>query len=170
MIRRQPRFTRTATLFPYTTLFRSDRRAAGLASRLRAEGVVAGDVVAVARERSVGAVVAVLATLKAGAGYLPLDVSQPEERLAFTLDDAGVRVALLDCAQRDLLPKRTLCRIVVDDGSDSIEADADADANAGIDGDALAYVMYTSGSTGTPKGAEIRHRSILRLVCDVDYI
>src|SRR3546814_20633560 len=111
-------------------------------------------------ERSAGAVVAVLATLKAGAGYLPLDVSQPEERLAFTLDDVGVRVALLDCAQRDLLPKRTLCRIVVDDGSDSIEADAnadaDADANAGIDGDALAYVMYTSGSTGTPNGVEIR--------------
>src|SRR3546814_11141 len=151
-----------------------DGGAAGFASRLRAEGVVAGDVGAVARERSGGAVVAVLATLKAGAGYLPLDVSQPEERLAFTLDDAGVRVALLDCAQRDLLPKRTLCRIVVDDGSDSIEADAnadaDADANAGIDGDALAYVMYTSGSTGTPKGVEIRHRSILRLVCDVDYI
>src|SRR3546814_8776236 len=89
--------------FTYAEL---DRRAAGLASRLRAEGVVAGDVVAVAMERSVGAVVAVLATLKAGAGYLPLDVSQPEERLAFTLDDAGVRVALLDCAQRDLLPKR----------------------------------------------------------------
>src|SRR3546814_404693 len=121
-------------------------------------------------ERSAGAVVAVLATLKAGAAYLPLDVSQPEERLAFTLDDAGVRVALLDCTQRDLLPKRTLSRIVVDDGFDSIEADADADANAGIDGDALAYVMYTSGSTGTPKGVEIRHRSILRLVCDVDYI
>src|SRR3546814_5093347 len=122
-------------------------------------------------ERSAGAVVAVLATLKAGAGYLPLDVSQPEERLAFTLDDAGVRVALLDCAQRDLLPKRKLCRIVVDDGSDSIEADAnadaDADANAGIDGDAMDYVMYTSGSTGTPKGVEIRTRSILRMVCDV---
>src|SRR3546814_82506 len=75
--------------FTYAEL---DRRAAGLASRLRAEGVVAGDVVAVAMERSAGAVVAVLATLKAGAGYLPLDVSQPEERLAFTLDDAGVRV------------------------------------------------------------------------------
>src|SRR3546814_9594108 len=89
-----------------------------------------------------------------------------------TLDDAGVRVALLDCAQRDLLPKRTLCRIVADDGSDSIEADADADANAnaGIDGDALAYVMYTSGPTGTPKGVEIRNRSIMPLVCDVDYI
>src|SRR3546814_9344402 len=63
--------------FTYAEL---DRRAAGLASRLRAEGVVAGDVVAVAMERSVGAVVAVLATLKAGAGYLPLDVSQPEGR------------------------------------------------------------------------------------------
>src|SRR3546814_17127991 len=89
-----------------------------------------------------------------------------------TLDDAGVRVALLDCAQRDLLPKRTLCRIVADDGSDSIEADADADANAnaGIDGDALAYVMYTSGSPGTPNSLEIPHPSILPLFCDADYI
>src|SRR3546814_16583222 len=112
--------------FTYAEL---DRRAAGLASRLRAEGVVAGDVVAVAMERSAGAVVAVLATLKAGAGYLPLDVSPPEERLALHLDDAGVRVALLACAPRDLLPKRPLRRLVVAAGSDSIEADAHADSS-----------------------------------------
>src|SRR3546814_20003710 len=120
MIRRPPRSTRTDTLFPYTTLFRStarprsprdtvqgrfeemrhrspdalavvdatksftyaelDRRAAGLASRLRAEGVAAGDVVAVPMKRSAGAGVAVLAQLKRGVGYPRLDVSQPQER------------------------------------------------------------------------------------------
>ncbi|MDN5782925.1 MAG: AMP-binding protein, partial [Luteimonas sp.] len=69
-----------------------DQRAVALAARLRAEGVAAGDVVAVAMARSAQAVVAILGTLKAGAAYLPLDTAQPEERLAFTLDDAHVRV------------------------------------------------------------------------------
>src|SRR3546814_20539737 len=75
--------------FTYAEL---DRRAAGLASRLRAEGVVAGDVVAVALERSAGPVVAVLAPLKAGCGYLPLDVSTPAARPAFPLHTAAGRV------------------------------------------------------------------------------
>ncbi|MDN5782055.1 MAG: amino acid adenylation domain-containing protein, partial [Luteimonas sp.] len=58
------------------------------------------------------------------------------------------------------------------DASDAVDASTNAEAEAvtDIDGDALAYVMYTSGSTGTPKGVEIRHRSILRLTCDADYI
>src|SRR3546814_21038070 len=72
-----------------------DRRAAGLASRLRAEGVVAGDVVAVAMDRSVGAVVAGLAPLTAGAGYLPLDGSQPEGQPALNRAGADVWVAVL---------------------------------------------------------------------------
>jgi amino acid adenylation domain-containing protein len=149
-----------------------DQRANALAARLRDGGVVAGDVVAVAMARSASAIVAILAILKTGAAYLPLDVAQPEERLSFTIEDAGVRVVLLDPAQRDLLPNRSLHRVVLDEILDTADAATDvaADADAGVDGDALAYVMYTSGSTGTPKGVEIRHRSILRLVCDVDYI
>src|SRR5690606_26603414 len=127
-----------------------DQRATALAARLRAEGVVAGEVVAVAMARSAPAVVALLAVLKAGAAYLPLDVAQPDERLAFTLDDAGVRVALLDASQRGLLPGRALRRMVVDGDSGAVDAgvvqgECQAGASAAIDGDALAYVMYTSG-------------------------
>src|SRR3546814_11886573 len=77
-----------------------DRRAAGLASRPRAEGVVAGDVVAVAMDRSAGAVVAVPATLKAGAGSLRLAVTQPAVRTALPMDGAGLRVPLVGCVQR----------------------------------------------------------------------
>src|SRR5690606_20557437 len=144
-----------------------DRRAAVLAARLRAEGVSPGDVVGIAMERSVQAVVAVLATLRSGAAYLPLDAAQPEGRLAFMLEDAAARVMLVDAVHRDLLPEHSIRRVVVDDAPGDL---GPATGDGAVDGDALAYVMYTSGSTGTPKGVEIRHRSILRLVCDVDFI
>ncbi|MEP6634170.1 MAG: AMP-binding protein, partial [Luteimonas sp.] len=65
-----------------------DARAAWVAQQLRMHGIVAGDVVAIALERSVDAVVAVLGTLKAGAAYLPIDMTHPAERLAFMLEDA----------------------------------------------------------------------------------
>ena len=143
-----------------------DRRSDALAAQLQAAGVDAGDIVAIAMERSAQAVVAVLAILKAGAAYLPLDASQPPERLAFMLDDAQARLLLHDAAHRDLLPSHPLARI---DADAATNADA-RPAPVALDGDTLAYVMYTSGSTGVPKGVEIRHRSILRLVRDVDYI
>ncbi|MBJ7574535.1 amino acid adenylation domain-containing protein [Luteimonas sp. MC1828] len=146
-----------------------DRHAASLAARLRAAGVAPGDVVGIAMERSVRAVVAVLATLKAGAAYLPLDAAQPQGRLAFMLEDAAARVLLVDAAHRGTLPGHSTPRVVVDDVPAS-DGPAVAGDDAGVDGDALAYVMYTSGSTGTPKGVEIRHRSILRLVCDGGFI
>ncbi len=144
-----------------------DRRACALARRLRDAGVAPGAVVAVAMERSLAAVVAVLAVLKAGAAYLPLDAAHPTERLAFMLGDADARVALLDAANRGLALPETVRRVFFDAADSEPEAAIDDTA---VDGDALAYVMYTSGSTGTPKGVEIRHRSILRLVCGVDYL
>ncbi len=142
-----------------------DRASDALAARLRRHGVVAGDAVAVAMERSVDAVVAVLGVIKAGAAYLPLDLSHPEDRLAFMLDDAQARAVVVADAGAPLPLPAQLTRIaaVADDGNESADAFA-------VDGDALAYVMYTSGSTGTPKGVQIRHRSILRLVIDVDYV
>src|SRR3546814_19521374 len=116
-----------AKSFTYAELV---RRAAGLASRRRAEGVVAGDVVAVALERSAGAVVAVLATLKAGAGYLPLDASQPEELLALSLAEARAGVALVSCSHSDLIHKLTWYPVGVDACSVTIEAHAKAAAES----------------------------------------
>ncbi|QNK01621.1 polyketide synthase [Dyella telluris] len=140
---------------------RSDRVAAGL---IRA-GVMPGATVGLLLDRSPEAIVAILGILKAGAAYLPLDRTNPAERLAFVLGDAKASLIIAPAGVEAPLgisaPVQELAALM----------DSEAIAELPVlDGDALAYVMYTSGSTGTPKGVEIRHRSIIRLVRDVNYV
>ncbi|MFS8136550.1 MAG: amino acid adenylation domain-containing protein [Thermomonas sp.] len=147
----------------YTEL---DRRANALARRLQQAGVRPGDIVAVASLRSVAVLIAVLGVLKVGAAYLPVDPAHPAERLRFMLEDAGAKVAIVDADAA--LPGAVTCIVV-----NTAAVDANDDewiSPADVNGDSLAYVMYTSGSTGMPKGVEIRHRSIQRLVVGVDYV
>ncbi|RZA19862.1 MAG: amino acid adenylation domain-containing protein, partial [Lysobacteraceae bacterium] len=142
------------------------RRADALALQLRAAGVVPGDVVAVMLPRSAEVVVAVLGILKAGAAYLPIDPTHPAQRLQFVLQDAGADVAVV--AAHDANLPSTIHQLAMAAGTDAAMPAIQPENENG--GDALAYVMYTSGSTGEPKGVEILHHSILRLVCEVDYI
>lgn len=143
---------------------RASRVAAGLCSR----GVVAGSTVALLLERGIDAIVAIIGILKAGGVYLPLDRSHPRERLQFVVRDASAVLVVVDDSghgeQLDLaVPEITVAAL--ESGSAAGSAGL-----AALGGDALAYVMYTSGSTGEAKGVEIAHRSIIRLVRDVDYV
>ncbi|MGJ5235897.1 amino acid adenylation domain-containing protein, partial [Bradyrhizobium oligotrophicum] len=134
-------------------------RANRLARQLRARGVGPDAPVGVAFERSIDMVVAVLAVLKAGAGYLPLDPDYPAQRLATMLQDSGVRLVLTQDELRDRFDV-----IGADANVDLIVTGAgDQDRPSENEGDIvdlrlsthagnLAYVIYTSGSTGTPKG------------------
>ena len=146
-----------------------ERRSSATAHRLLTSGTVAGTVIGIALDRRPEAIVAILGVLKAGAAYLPLDLKYPAERVAFMLDDAGVTRVIADPEDRHRFPKDAAVLDVT-----TLCADADGDRSAPpmqrADGDSLAYVMYTSGSTGEPKGIEICHRSIIRLVHDVDYV
>ncbi|WP_430390359.1 amino acid adenylation domain-containing protein [Dyella sp. 20L07] len=139
----------------------ADRIAAGLIRT----GISPGDTVGLLLDRSAEAIAAMLGILKAGAAYLPLDASHPAERLAFVLNDAHAALVIAPPhtpALRDAhAPMRSLAEI---------DAGSPPSTLPTVDGKALAYVMYTSGSTGTPKGAQIMHRSIIRLVRDVDYV
>ncbi len=146
-----------------------DARSDVLARRLRAAGVTPGAIVGVALDRSLEAIVAVLAVLKAGAAYLPLDASYPPERVAFMLGDADARVVLADDGAAGIVLPDSVLRISVGE-KHAPTGTASGEAQAALDGEALAYMMYTSGSTGAPKGVEIAHRSILRLVCGIDYL
>ena len=132
-----------------------------LAWRLIRAGVTPGSVVAVVLDRSPDAIVAILAILKSGAAYLPLEHSFPEDRLRFMFDDAQAKVVLTHTSFASRLPA-SWPRLELD------RLPTFAPTTQGdmpdIGPDDLAYVMYTSGSTGTPKGVEIPHRAVVRLV------
>ena len=143
-----------------------EARANRLAHRLIGWGVGPEVRVGVCCEPSPAMVVAVLAVLKAGGAYLPLDPGHPEERLAYTLGDAGAPVLL---TQRSLLPLLAAApgRVVAVDEPgllDSGEAARPAGVERRARPDNLAYVIYTSGSTGRPKGTELTHAGLVNLI------
>ena len=138
-----------------------DQRANQLARVLQAAGVRSGDVVGVCLERSPELITSVLSILKAGAAYLPLDPTYPQERLAFMLEDAHARLVITASDLANRLPRTTRCVCLDSDALDAQFSDpVDVDTSA----DQLVYVMYTSGSTGTPKGVLVTHRGVVRLV------
>jgi amino acid adenylation domain-containing protein/non-ribosomal peptide synthase protein (TIGR01720 family) len=130
-----------------------------LARRLVAEGVGPGARVGICLARSFELVTAVLAVLKAGAAYVPLDPAHPGSRRAAMLDDAGAIVLLTDGSWADAPANRTVIR--PDTAQHGRWVDDDSDLQTVIAPDDLAYVIYTSGSTGRPKGCQIEHRNLM---------
>ncbi|MDB4951685.1 MAG: tycC3 [Gemmatimonadetes bacterium] len=132
-----------------------------LARRLRAAGVGPEATVAVALERGPEMVVAMLAVLKAGGAYLPLDLAYPRERLAFMLRDSGARLAVTRAAYAAQLPAEGIAIVEPGAAFDPALSAADLPSHAGPDN--LAYVTYTSGSTGRPKGVMVAHGGLANL-------
>ncbi len=152
-----------ATQWTYSAL---NRRANSITIALQQLGVGRGALVAVAAERNSPTIAAILAILKTGAAYVPLDLSFPQERLEFILQDSAATVVVGEKRVLEKLPKhgaRVLCL-------DDVEPCAGDFSAAEIQPDDLAYVLYTSGSTGTPKGVCVPHRAIVRLVRNTNYI
>ncbi|MDP9119995.1 MAG: amino acid adenylation domain-containing protein [Acidobacteriota bacterium] len=147
-----------------------DARSNRLARRLRGLGVGPEVPVGVLLNSSPDMVVAILAVIKAGGAYMPLEPSYPPERLRSMLDDAGVPgvIAFDDLPPGFALERRWLLRLdpagaVTDDGDAAPLANVVQPAN-------LAYVIYTSGSTGRPKGVAVPHSAVVRLVQGRDYV
>nr|WP_208604368.1 non-ribosomal peptide synthetase [Pseudomonas delhiensis] len=130
-----------------------ERCAERLARRLIAQGVGPETKVGIALERSLSMPVALLAVLKAGGAYVPLDLDYPAERLAFMVEDSGMRLLIgrADVRERLALPSGLpLLDPEQDEDSPAPVAIATAPAENN-----LAYLIYTSGSTGTPKGVAV---------------
>lgn len=143
-----------------------DRHADDVARALRRAGAGTGTYVGIAVRRSVPMLAAVLGTLKAGAAYVPLDLSHPRERVALLLEDTGASVVLVDSMTRGQLPPTGARCIDVADVAD-VPAEPDTGIISGASGagpDSVAYITYTSGSTGRPKGILMSHRAVSNLV------
>ncbi|MFF5664431.1 non-ribosomal peptide synthetase [Streptomyces griseofuscus] len=130
-----------------------------IGGRLRAAGAGRGSRVGVLLDRSAGTIAALLAVLKSGAVYVPIDPHVPDERLAFMAKDCGLALVVTEDTERVRrlgLPSVTARRL-----GDAPVAVPDTVPGGAED---PAYVIFTSGSTGRPKGVEVAHRSVLSLV------
>ena len=136
---------------------RADRFAGYLATR----GVEPGGVVAICLERSFDWIVAALGAMRAGAAYVPLDLSWPDSRLCYAVMDSGATVLV---AQAEILDRLQVGVCGVDPERDRAKITEKRDpVQRAVDLENLAYVIYTSGSTGVPKGVEVTHANLVHL-------
>ncbi|MEV6796716.1 amino acid adenylation domain-containing protein, partial [Streptomyces sp. NPDC051320] len=140
-----------------------DARANRLAHHLVAQGVGAEDLVALSLPRSAEMIVSMLAVLKTGAAYLPVDPDYPASRITYMLDDARPVLLLTTRAIRAHLPATTVPTVAVDDAAPWPTGPAPVSGKAPCPSQP-AYVIYTSGSTGRPKGVVVTHRGVGAMV------
>ncbi|MFI5618575.1 amino acid adenylation domain-containing protein [Streptomyces sp. NPDC051567] len=141
-----------------------DERANRLAHHLAEQGAAPDVLVGLCMERGAQTVVALLAILKAGAAYLPLDPAYPADRLAYMIKDAGVRLLVTQRHLHHQLPETDAHLIDVEPGGEESAHHPATAPEAALSPDHLAYVIYTSGSTGAPKGVMASHRAVVRLI------
>ncbi|AQA24418.1 D-alanine--poly(phosphoribitol) ligase, subunit 1 [Rhodococcus sp. MTM3W5.2] len=143
-----------------------DERTNRLARELIASGVGPETLAAVALPRSLDLVVALLAVLKAGGGYLPVDPTYPADRIEYMLADAAPVCVVAESSRTIALPDAlpVLELDTMDLSTRSADPVTDTDRIAPLLPENVAYVIYTSGSTGRPKGVQVPHRTVTRLM------
>lgn len=145
-----------------------NEKANSLAYHLRTLGVLPNTFVGILQKRSVQMFVSILAVLKSGAAYLPLDFNYPKDRISYMLENSETKIVLTEDSLKDIVPENvSAISVCLDDNSifgkntDNLEI-----INKGTD---IAYIIYTSGSTGKPKGVKLKHHNINNFIlgmCD----
>jgi amino acid adenylation domain-containing protein/non-ribosomal peptide synthase protein (TIGR01720 family) len=148
-----------------------------IARRLVEYGIRPNDLVAIATGRCIDMIVGLLAILKSGAGYLPIDPGYPEDRIRFMIEDGAPKAlltlsALKERTSRWLQGIKGISTFEIDtDWSDDLESESESlQSIHGWHPGCLAYVIYTSGSTGRPKAVQIEHQQVTRLFLSMDCI
>lgn len=138
-----------------------DARAGHLSLRLLRHGVTPGTLIGLSMPRGVDLIVGMLAILKAGCGYLPLDPGYPADRLHYMIEDAGCTLAIVAGDATAAMLGSAVAVIAVDGAGDA--GDRQPVASVDVAAASVAYCIYTSGSTGKPKGVFISHHNVVRL-------
>jgi len=134
-----------------------------LAHYLRALGAGPGTLIGLCTSRSIEMVAAMLATLKAGAAYVPMDPTYPRERLQWIIEDARLAIILTEMAFGQDLNAPGTQVVCLDTLNSALESNSPEKPGEKVGRNDLAYVLFTSGSTGRPKGVAVEHRSVLAL-------
>lgn len=142
-----------------------DEQAAVISDWLRSQGIRRGDIVGVALPRSVDLLVSLLAVMRCGAAYLPIDLTHPRSRLEVTLQSSGTKLVIAaesDTQLVPVVPGVVLPRINgIANRDTGRSAELNLHASVEIEPGDAAYVIYTSGSTGEPKGVVVEHDAIV---------
>lgn len=156
---------KTAVIVNYERMsFRTlDETASRVAHYLQRDGVGVGDVVGVMLDRSPNLLVTLLAVLKAGAAYVPIDPDYPHDRIAFMLADSAARLLITSEKYAGRLAGRTKELSIGKALTESVSYPTTTPETS-VGGTDLAYILYTSGSTGQPKGVMIEHRNLVNLL------
>ncbi len=144
-----------------------DKQSDQLAQHLIEQGVKPGERLGLCFDRSPQMVVAMLAIFKSGAAYVPLDPAQPNERLSYMLNDAGVSVVLTESCLTERLAPLNIALVCLDSAELRAKLSSAAPLQLTlpqVSPEDIAYVIYTSGSTGQPKGVLVAHQGMTRLL------
>jgi amino acid adenylation domain-containing protein len=137
-----------------------------LAHLLTDKGIKPNDIVGVALNRSLELVITLIAILKSGAAYLPLDPLYPKERVDFMMNDASAKM-LVTSKQYASLFQCDLKELIIENAFENLQAFSNGETGITVPGNSLAYLLYTSGSTGLPKGVMVEHRNLVNLLCSM---
>ncbi|MFW6357634.1 MAG: amino acid adenylation domain-containing protein [Chroococcales cyanobacterium] len=135
-----------------------------LARYLQSLGVQSNDLIGVCLDRSPEMIIALLAIMKVGAAYIPLDPSYPAERLAFMLENAQVPVLLTQSNLLFQLPSHQAKVICLDTEETKINTQTSGNLICSNTSESRVYTLYTSGSTGKPKGVQIQHKALVNFL------
>lgn len=146
-----------------------NERANRLAHYLRGLGAGPDARIGICVERSLEMVVGMLAILKAGCAYVPLDRNYPQERLNYMVEDSEAEILLVEEKLAEKVRSSRARLVIFERQREKIEQQSKENLASQITPEHIAYVIYTSGSTGRPKGVCICHRNAVRLVCNTNY-
>lgn len=158
--------TRTAVICQQSSLSYAelDSRANQLANHLLQQGIEAGQTIGICLQRSLELPIALLAVMRCGCSWLPLDNTYPVARLQHIISDAGVNSIIIQPATRNNLPDGTYRLIDIEHHRQAIASQSVADTGISAAADDTAYLIYTSGSTGKPKGVSVSHNNLTNLL------